>query len=229
MNASKQTHQTNPLTQIALLEPLSQEQLSQLHTQIKYTRYKRNQFVIRKGEPSDSLLFLIQGDLNVVDVNAEGQLFWLATIKAGSHFGELGLITGEKRSASLQAATDVQIGILHKQHALELILNNPQISWNMMQRLAKIIERNNRTLSMISLPNAQDRIEAFLSQHITRYANNMHVIENLPPQQTIASITNTSRETVSRILTKMIKAGILEKDQKRLIVRKPDHIRDLSR
>ncbi|MGE4503357.1 MAG: Crp/Fnr family transcriptional regulator [Thiomicrospira sp.] len=216
------------LGNITLLKSLNSDILNSVQTQIKYSRFKKNEFVIRKGDESSSLLFLIEGELSVVDINIEGQLFWLATISAGEHFGELGLITGQARNASLVATTDVLVGMLRKEDALKLILNHPSIAWKIMHRMAEIIEQNNSNISLINLPTAQERIEALLSKHTVKYANGMNVVENLPSQQTLASMTNTSRETVSRVISKLIKQGVLEKDIKRLIIRKPEKLRDLT-
>ncbi|MDY0136420.1 MAG: Crp/Fnr family transcriptional regulator [Thiomicrospira sp.] len=216
------------LGNITLLKSLNSDILNTVQTQIKYSRFKKSEFVIRKGDESSSLLFLIEGELSVVDINIEGQLFWLATISAGEHFGELGLITGQARNASLVATTDVLVGMLRKEDALKLILNHPSIAWKIMHRMAEIIEQNNSNISLINLPTAQERIEALLSKHTVKYANGMNVVENLPSQQTLASMTNTSRETVSRVISKLIKQGVLEKDIKRLIIRKPEKLRDLT-
>lgn len=216
------------LKTIKLLQPLEESQLQKLHTQLKYARPKKGELIIQKGTPSDSLLFLFEGELDIVDISEDGKLFWLAAITPGMHSGELGIITGQPRTANVIANTDSHIGFLKKEDALNLILNYAAVTWQIMQRMANIIERNNTILAIMKLSSAQERIEAYLSQRIKRYANNTLVIENLPSQQTLASITNTSRETVSRVISKLIKQGILEKDLKRLIVRKPEQLKDLT-
>ena len=52
------------------------------------------------------------------------------------------------------------------------------------------------------------------------------VIERLPTQQEISIMVNTSRETVSRAMQVLIQRGVVEKDLRRLIVRKPETLRD---
>ena len=219
------------LKQIPLLKTLSDEVLNNLNKRIKYVRFKKGQFVIRKGDPSESMIFVMQGELHVVDVNENGQYFWLASIPAGMSSGELGLITGEKRSSSIVTSCESIVGFLNKQEALELILKNPSVSWNIMQHMAKIIKNNNTQLALMNLPSAQERLEAILAQRIVRYSNGSQVIENLPSQETLATMANTSRETVSRTLSKLVKSGVLEKDKgrKRYFVKKPSELRDLTK
>lgn len=219
------------LKHIPLLKDLPDEILVNLNKRVKYIRFQKNQFVIRKGDDSESLIFVMQGELSVVDVNENGQHFWLASIPAGMSSGELGLISGEKRSSSIVASRESIVGFLSKKEALELILKNPSISWKIMQHMVKVIKNNNTQLALMNLPTAQERVEAILSQRINRYSNGSTVIENLPSQEAIATMANTSRETVSRIINKLIKNGILEKDKgyKRYFVKQPDKLKDLTK
>lgn len=217
------------LKDIPLLEGLSEQTLESLNKKIKYTKFKKGEFVLLKGDESDSMIFVMSGELHAVDENENGQSIWLASIPAGVNSGELGLITGEKRSASLLAHRDSLIGFLYKKEALSLILNNPDVAWKVMQRMAKMIKSNNTHLTLMNLPSAQERIESLLAQRAAHYANGLIVVEDLPSQQAIATMTNTSRETVSRTISKLIKQGVLEKDYKRLIVREPEKLQDLTR
>lgn len=220
---------TYSLKEIPLLEGLSSETLADLDKKIKYTKFSKGELVLLKGESSDSMIFVMSGELHVVDENENGQSIWLANIPAGVNSGELGLITGEKRTASLMASRHSVVGFLKKSDALSLILNNPQVAWRVMQRMADIIKNNNTQLHVMNLPSAQDRIESVLAQRTVRYKNGLVVIENLPSQQSLATMTNTSRETVSRVISKLVKDGVLEKDYKRLIVRLPERLKDLTR
>ncbi|KUJ75918.1 hypothetical protein AVO42_11635 [Thiomicrospira sp. XS5] len=224
----KTEKKTYPLREIPLLSELSDNSLEDLNRKIKYIRFKKGDVVILAGDESNSLIFLLEGELNVVDTNEEGEFYWLATIKSGIHFGELGLIIGQKRSATVIAVQESVVGFLPRNDALDLILNQPTVAWKLMHRMANIIEKTNAQLAIVNLSNARDRVEALLSERAETYANGMVVIENLPSQQNLAKMANTSRETVSRIISKLIKEGILEKDYRRLIVRQPDKLKGLS-
>ena len=219
------------LKQIPLLKDLPDKTLASLNKSIKYVRFPKNHSVIRKGDPSDSLIFVMQGELNVVDVNENGQYFWLANIPAGMSSGELGLISGEKRSTTIVASTESIIGFLGKKEALELILNTPSISWKIMQQMAKVIKNNNTQLALMNLPTARERVQSILAQRITRFSNGQSVIQNLPSHESIATMANTSRETVSRIIGSFVKEGILEKDpdRKSYFVKKSEELKDLTK
>lgn len=211
-----------------MLTDLSDIELQKVSKKFKYIQFKKGQYVIRKGDPSNSMIFLLQGELQVIDSNEHGQNIWLANVYPGASAGEIGLITGEKRNSSLVATQDSIIASLPKQDALELILNHASVAWRVMQHLAKIIKNNNLQLTLMNLPSARERIEALLKQKMTKYSNGTLIIEGLPSQESLATMVNTSRETVSRIINQLIKEGILERDKtrKRYYVLKPDFLRD---
>ena len=54
------------------------------------------------------------------------------------------------------------------------------------------------------------------------------VVQDVPRQQQIAIMLNTSRETVSRAITELVQSGVVEKDLRRLIVRKPEVLQQMA-
>ena len=82
--------------------------------------------------------------------------------------------------------------------------------------------------AILGIPNAFQRVYALLVQFSVTAPGGLVVIENLPRQQEIAIMVNTSRETVSRALHELIQRGVVEKDLRRLIVRKPDVLGEVA-
>jgi len=83
----------------------------------------------------------------------------------------------------------------------------------------------------MNLPTARERVQSILAQRITRFSNGQSVIQNLPSHESIATMANTSRETVSRIIGSFVKEGILEKDpdRKSYFVKKSEELKDLTK
>jgi CRP-like cAMP-binding protein len=82
---------------------------------------------------------------------------------------------------------------------------------------------NYRTI--LGMPSAPQRIFALLNQFSKVAPGGLVVIDNMPTQQEIAIMVNTSRETVSRAIHVLIQNGVVEKDLRRLIIRLPDRLR----
>ncbi len=210
------------LEQFPLLEGLDAETMSWLKSQLRIQSAEKGELLIHKGTPSEHLYFLFSGMVNIVDFDNEGNATWIATIEPGQIFGELGLILNERRSADAVAVEPSEYARLPRKAAMQLLTEKPVVARRMLQHLAHTIKMQNAHLAMLNRPNAEERIKALLMMKAKTYASGLVAVENLPSQAQLASMANTSRETVSRTLARWCREGIIEKDYKRLIIRKPE-------
>ncbi|HID01295.1 MAG TPA: Crp/Fnr family transcriptional regulator [Piscirickettsiaceae bacterium] len=210
------------LSHFPLFRNVPESTLSNIQKKLKVRLYPKKTVILKKGEPSRHLLFLVSGQADIIDFDSEGGEVWIATLEPGDHFGELALILNEPRSADVIATSPSSVAFLSKNEALSLLTEHPIIARNMMEHLALTIKQQNLHLHMLNQPSATERIKALLLLKARRYAGDLLVVENLPSQAQLAKMANTSRETVSRTLAKLCREGVLEKDYKRLIIRKPD-------
>ena len=91
-----------------LFSCLSEEQLNQLVTQARLSTFGRGERVIREGAEGDSMFVLLRGAAEV-SISKNGSSIPVATLKAPDCFGEMSLLTGERRTATVRAETDCQI------------------------------------------------------------------------------------------------------------------------
>jgi len=214
------------LQNLALLSELDDNKKQVILNQLNAKNYKRNEAVVQKGQPSSELFFLLSGRLKVVDYALNGREVGFIFIEAGSHFGELALIDGKPRSASIVATERSVVAVLPKQHAQTLMYSEPSVSRKLLKQLANIIRQNNEHMVMLGNTSAPNRVNILLM----KYAQNINgtlVVENPPTQAEIATMTNTTRETVSRTLSQLIEAGYIEKKGKRLTIINPDGLEQM--
>lgn len=216
------------LEQFPLLQSLSPPELEAIRDKLKISTYEKGEIIIKKGEPSHHLLFLLKGEVDIIDFDAEGGEVWIATITPGQFFGELALILDEPRSADAIATQPSTVALLPRKHALELLTEHPAVAREMMRHLALTIKHQNQHLHMLNQPSATNRIKALLLLKARSYSGGLLVVENLPSQAQLAKMANTSRETVSRTLSRLCREGILEKDYRRLIIRKPEALAEMD-
>ena len=236
----------------ALFKDVSEDLLNELRKYIRFTEYRKNDYILHKGGVGDSLLLLFSGRLQVTSLSEEGREVGLNFIEQGDYFGEIAIIDGGTRSASVVASTTSVVGFLPKAQALRLFHNNPQIAERILQRLCQTIRqeihyRSNlgsskaytRIYSVLFGKNqAQNGIKTLPANIIPKQAGHLSAVnktqqtiavENLPNQQSIAMMANVSRETVSRALQALIKAGIIQKDTKRIVIQDPQLLEKLAR
>jgi len=215
------------LQKIPLLRSLSPEAFEKLTRLVQLSYVMRGQTVIRKGNKDDNLYFLLIGRLQAIDLTEDGREVGLNFLVSGDYFGELSVIDGLPRSATVVATENALIAVLSRSHALDLIYNNPSIVEQILKKLTGSIRQASNYRGILAIPNAFHRVFALLNQMIITAPGGLVVINNMPTQKEIAIMVNTSRETVSRALHYLIEEKIVEKDLRRLIVRKPDELRNI--
>jgi CRP/FNR family cyclic AMP-dependent transcriptional regulator len=218
------------LRKIPLLADLSEEEMLRVKQELRVRPYSKRQVVLQKGGSGDGLLFLLTGQLQVIDVTEDGRAIGLRMLSPGDFFGEIALINNSTRSASVVATTDVLVAFLPAPTAMHLFSHSPSVANQMLRHLAEKIQRDSEFRALLSINNTAKRIYTYLVLMQNKNAaepGSPAVVENLPTHQDIANMVNTSRETVTRALLTLVQQGIVQKDSHRLIIIKPEALKKL--
>lgn len=213
------------LQKIPLLAGVDAESLTQVAAALQLRSVERGCHVLNKGGVGDHLLFLLSGRLQAVDLTEDGREIGLSFLAPGDYFGELSIIDGLPRSASVVACEASLLAFLPRAQALALIYHNPLVAERLLKRMTSTIRAAANYRTILGIPNAFQRVFALLNQFAKIAPGGLVVIERMPTQQEIAIMVNTSRETVSRAIHILIQKGVVEKDMRRLIVRQPEALR----
>ncbi|MEI5999456.1 Crp/Fnr family transcriptional regulator [Paraburkholderia bengalensis] len=212
-----------------LLRGVSDEVIEETSRHIRYRRYSKRDFVVHKGDSGSALLLLMSGRLQVIALSEDGREVGLNFVEPGDYFGELSIIDGGPRSASIIATTESVVGFLPKPQAQALFYRNPAVVEALLQRLCRTIRQASNYRSMLGLTRAYSRVYSVLEASMKKSTGDMLTIENLPNQQAIAIMANVSRETVSRAIRSLVDGRVVDRDYRRLIVRNVDLLRKLAR
>jgi CRP/FNR family cyclic AMP-dependent transcriptional regulator len=215
------------LRKIPLLANLSDEDMQKVRTEIRVRQYAKRDVVLQKGGIGDSLLFLLSGQLQVIDITEDGRAIGLRMLAPGDFFGEIAVINGSIRSASVVAVTPVLVALLPRNTALHLFSNSPSVANQMLRFLAEKVQRDSQFRALLSIHNTSKRIYSFIDLIKEKQAGEA-VVENLPTHQDIANMINTSRETVTRALLTLAQQGIIKKGTHRLIIVDPEGLKKLA-
>ncbi|NVM75107.1 CRP-like cAMP-binding protein [Duganella sp. SG902] len=216
------------LRKIPLLAELSEEEMQRVKADMRIRQYAKREVVLQKGASGDSLLFLLSGSLQVVDITEDGRAIGLRMLAPGDFFGEIAVINGSMRSASVVALTPVLVALLPRQTALHLFAHSPSVANHMLRFLAAKVQRDSEFRALLSIHNTSRRIYTFIDLLKEKKEGDLHVVENLPTHQDIANMINTSRETVTRALLTLTQQGIIKKGTHRLIIVDPEALQKLA-
>ena len=217
------------LRKIPLLANLSDEEILRVQADIRIRQYNKRDVVLQKGASGDSLLFLLSGQLQVIDVTEDGRAIGLRLLAPGDFFGEIAVINGSMRSASVVALSSVLVALLPRATALHLFSHSPSVANQMLRFLAEKVQRDSEFRALLSIHNTSKRIYTFLDLLKEKKPDEeLQVVENLPTHQDIANMINTSRETVTRTLLTLVQQGIVKKGTHRLIIVDPEALQRLA-
>jgi CRP-like cAMP-binding protein len=123
---------------VDFLEALSSEQLERLASEAQIVPYAAGGAVVTQGDAGDSLFVVAEGRVDVsVHAPGGGPERSLATLGPGEYFGEMSLLTGAPRSATIRAAGEVGLVILRKDALRPLLVADPTVP----ERLSKTLAR----------------------------------------------------------------------------------------
>jgi len=210
------------LRKIPLLAELSDDDMARVKADLRFRQYQKREVLLQKGGSGDGLLFLLAGQLQVIDVTEDGRAIGLRLLKPGDFFGEIAVITNSVRTASVVALTDVLVAFLPAPTAMHLFAHSPSVANQMLRYLAEKIQRDSEFRTLLSINNTARRIYTFLVMMKKNQKEGPEdTLANLPTHQDIANMINTSRETVTRALLTLVQQGIVEKSSNGLIIRDP--------
>lgn len=190
-----------------------------------YKSLARGDTLCNKGDPSQGLFVLLRGQLKVYEVSVEGREVGLRLIKGVTVFGELGVIDSVPRSADIVALTQAEVAIIPKGTLMKVFTESPQAAFGMFKHLTAMVRRLSQHHSVLTMPSASQRICAMLVELATHTSDSNPMRFELPRQKELASMVNTTRETVSRTLGQLIDQQVVQKDKSRMTVLRMDELR----
>jgi small-conductance mechanosensitive channel/CRP-like cAMP-binding protein len=129
------------LRRIDLFAKLEETELELLGGGMRKVRFAAGEPIIRQGEAGDSLFIIVQGDV-LISLGQGGINQSVTTLKSGEFFGEMSLVTGEPRSATCTARTDVLCYVIDHEAFRALLAQRPQVA----EQLSSILTTRQATL-----------------------------------------------------------------------------------
>ncbi len=185
-------------------------------------KFEAGEIILHEEDNENHTFFIIaSGIAHVAVLTNEGKNAILASLNKGDFFGEMAILDGEPRSASVIASTDCELLMLYRRSFLEILQNYPPLTIQMLMTMSKRIRRSNRHINTLSLMSVYGRVADVILQLAREQGQrigDMTIIPNRPTQQAIADMAGTSRETVSRILSQLQKKHYITLDRKKLVI-----------
>ncbi len=178
----------------------------------------RGEVLCSKGDPSNGLFVLVRGELQVCEVSRDGNEVGLNMLRGPIVFGELGVIDDAPRSADIVALSTAEVALVPKAVLMHTFMNTPEAAFAMFRHLTGMVRRLTQHQSVLTMPSATQRVCAMLVELCARNSDLGALSCDAPKQKDLASMVNTTRETVSRTLSALMEQGVVQKSGGRLVI-----------
>ena len=177
--------------------------------------YPKNTILFMEGDENSQLFIIEAGKVRVFVNGEDGKQVTLNFMGDGEYFGELALIDGKPRSASVMTVTDSVFVTVGRKDFQQFIAQHPEYALDMMQQLVSRIRILTDSVKDMALLDVYGRV----SQLLRRLADDDHRVSNpKPTHQEIANMVGASREMVSRIMKELVIGGYVEQQPDALVI-----------
>jgi len=204
------------LAQVPLFADLDSAALSALEQHTKVKRYQKRTVIIEKGEESSILYVLESGRAKVYVADDAGKEIVLRELGPGDHFGELALLGGSPRTASVMTLTDCEARLLTGSVFRDFLAKHPEVALVLIRHLARQVADLTDTASDLALLSVYGRIAKVLVEGAQD--EDGRLITGPLTQQHIADRVGCSREMVSRIVGDLRTGGYVSLEGKRFVL-----------
>ena len=214
---------------VPVFETLGPEDLRRVAEVAVRRRFDAQQVIFREGDESDTCYVVRSGHARAVREHADGRTLSLAHFGPGDIFGELAMFDDERRSATVETLDEVEaIAILGKDMR-RLLREHPDIAVKLVIALGRRLREANERLTRQSFQTVQSRVAVVLGQLVEQARSEggggeRDVLVKIT-QSDIAQLAGSSRESASRFLAVLERAGIITQGRGRITVHDPEALK----
>ncbi len=212
------------LATVPTFEALGPEELSHVAEVAVPRRYEPGEAVFREGDESDTCYVVRRGHARAIREHADGRTITLANFGPGDIFGELALFENEVRSATVETLDGVEAVALLGADMRRLMRDHPEIAVGVVVSLGRRLRAANARIASQSFQTVQSRVATVLTQLVAEAqaegAAERDVLV-IATQADVAKLAGSSRESASRFLAVLERAGVIEQGRGKLTVHDP--------
>ncbi|MDA5095580.1 Crp/Fnr family transcriptional regulator [Aliiroseovarius sp. KMU-50] len=207
-----------------------EEDLARVQRRLRPATYDQGQLVIDRADPSNDVYLVVKGRALAVHWTNDGREIVFSRIPAGDAFGELSAIDGSQRSLSIYAQTKTVMWILPQKDFLSLIDMHPGFRHTILVSLTDRIRAITMRCNELTSFSVVDRVRS----HLLRLAlqegvlSEGGVLKDMPTHAELGNTLGANREAVSRAISSLKKAGIIETGRRQIRILNPQALAELS-
>ncbi len=213
------------LAHVPVFETLAPSDLARIAAVAVPRSFSAQQVIFREGDDSTACYIVRSGHARAIREHPDGRSIALAHFGPGDIFGELAMFDDERRSATVQTLDEVLALAILGADMRRLLREHSEIAAKLVISLGRRLRAANERISRQSFQTVQSRVAGVLAQLVTQAhaegAGPGDVLVTIT-QADIAQLAGSSRESASRFLAVLERAGVVTQGRGRITVHDPD-------
>ncbi|MCV2360662.1 MULTISPECIES: Crp/Fnr family transcriptional regulator [Roseateles] len=203
-------------------EKLQDEMLAAIASRGDARNYPAHAVLINEGDQSDAFFILLAGRVKVYGAGDDGREVIYNTLGPGEYFGELSLLDGAPRSASVASLEPLRCVMVRGADMRKFLAQYPDFAYHLIQRLALLLRRSTDNVKSLALDDVYQRVARMLNELAGAEPpdGGPRLLSLKLTQQDIAERVGSSREMISRIFKQLLQGGYVEQRDGRLVLLK---------
>ncbi|MBT1070288.1 Crp/Fnr family transcriptional regulator [Pelotalea chapellei] len=214
-------HDESIIRHVPFFSSLSNDETVQVEQLIRKKSFTKDQIVLQEEETSHYMYLVYSGKVRVVKMTEEGREQIITIHRKNDFFGEMALLDGKTAPATIIAHEDAVIGLLSKEDFERHLLSNELINRKIITLLCGRLREAWAMIKILGFDSAEQRLMAVLDrlQELNGIMDDGGVIINVKlTHQQLANYTSVTRETITRMLKRFEKEGVIEITSNRSIL-----------
>ncbi len=219
------------LKHINLFSNIDEREMQELAERTTMREFSRGKLILHPDAPPEMVYLIKEGRVKVSRYSPGGREQILALLEPGDLFGEFSLV-GEREPVHVEAFEDSLICALPRAEFIALIRSQPGLMLHVMKILADRLRRAEEEIADIVFRTVPGRLASLLQRLAEAYgesdARGMRLALRLTHHD-IASMIGATRETVTSTLSRFRDDGLIDVNQRHIIITDPEGLRRISR
>jgi len=213
------------LGRVPVFAALAEEELASVAEVAVPRRFAAGEVVFREGDESSTCYIVRSGHVRAVREHTDGRSITLATFGPGDIFGELAMFDDERRTATIETIDETEAIAILSGDMRRLLRDHSEIAVKLLSTLVQRLRQTNERLTAQSFQTVQSRVATVLAQLVeAARAEGQQDSDVLitSTQAELAQLAGSSRESASRFLAVLERAGIITQGRGKLTVHEPE-------
>ncbi len=209
------------LSQASIFVGLEPKQLDALAAMAVCKTYRSRDVVLRKGDSALQIYVILRGRLKTITSGGEGRNAAFSIMGPGEVFGEVAVLDGEARSATITALEPCELVIIQRNDFFHFLERSPQAAIKLLEVLARRLRRLSERFEDSTFLEVPQRLAKQILRLAAKYGRKQGgrvQIDLKLSQQELGDLVGATRESVNKQLRAWVSQGIVEQSTGRLVI-----------